>query len=234
MKDNDKEYSFYHCTQGKSFLGWWDILTDYCWELFKYNLWYLLFTLPSFLCMLMFLFFNAYLFLIVALLLFVPVGPAMLVLYEATAKIAAGELRTALPHFFSTCKKHYRHGFAFSIVLGIIGLVTMYPVYFSLIINSAMKIVIMICAGITMLLLCILLPYIARFLMSGECKGVLKKAVIRALIGGKASFLAGLLQATWFFICIVYPYVAFFAALLGMPAVIRMTTSYITSQTKGE
>jgi hypothetical protein len=122
----------------------------------------------------------------------------------------------------------------FSIALGIIGLVTIYPVYFSLITNSAIKFAIIICAGITMLLLCSLLPYIARFLVSGERQRVLKKAVIQALLGGKASFFAGLLQAIWFFICLAYPYVAFFAALLGMPAVIRMTTSYIISQTREE
>ncbi|MDD3818280.1 MAG: hypothetical protein PHG41_00345 [Actinomycetota bacterium] len=234
MKGNDKKSSYYPYIQEKTFLGWWDRLTDYCWELFKYNLWYLLFTLPPFICMLIFLFFNAYLFLLVAFLLFIPVGPAMLVLHEAAAKIAAGELRTALPHFFYTYKKHYRYGFAFSIVLGIICLVTLYPVYFSFITNSAVKITIMICAGITMLLLCSLLPYIARFLVAGECRGVLKKAIIQALLGGKASFFSGLLQVIWLFICLVYPYVAFFAALLGMPAVIRMTILYIMPQTKEE
>jgi len=187
MKDTGKECSCDPRTQEKSFLVWWARLTDYCWELFKYNLWYLLFALPSFLCMLIFLVFSAHLFLLAGLILLIPAGPAMLTLYEAATKIAAGELRTVLPRFFSTYKRHCRPGFAFSFALAIIVLVTLYPVYFVLVTSSVMKI-------------------------------------------GKASFFAGLLQATWFFCCMIYPYVAVFAALLGIPAVIRMTVMYILPQ----
>jgi hypothetical protein len=234
MKDTGKECSCDPRTQEKSFLVWWARLTDYCWELFRYNLWYLLFALPSFLCILIFLVFNAHLFLLAGLILLIPAGPAMLTLYEAATKIAAGELRTVLPRFFSTYKRHCRPGFAFSFALVIIVLVTLYPVYFVLVTNSVMKIAIMICASMAVLLLCCLLPHIVHFLISGEHHGVLKKAVIRALRGGKASFFAGLLQATWLFCCMIYPYVAVFAALLGIPAVIRMTVMYILPQAHKE
>lgn len=234
MKETGKECSNNFQTQEKSILVWWGRLTDYCWELFRYNLCYLLFALPPFLCMFIFFVFNAHLFLIAGLILLIPAGPAILTLYEAVNKIANSELRTDLPRFFYTYKRYCRTGLSFGFVLAVIILIVMYPIYYSVVTYSVMKTAIMICVTIPILFLCCFLPHIAHFLKSDEHNGVLKKAVIRALCGGKASFLAGLLQAIWLFCCIAFPYIAVFAALLGMPAVIRMTVMYILPQVPEE
>jgi hypothetical protein len=215
--------------QEKTLFGWWNRLSDYCWELFKYNLWYLLFALPIFLSMIVFLYFNAHLFLLVALALMIPAGPAMLALYKATAMIAMGEFRCTLPHFLFMYKLYKWRGIVFSLTLGIIGLVTLYPVYFVLITNSGMKIVIMICAMITLLLLYSLLPHVVNHLISGERGGILKKSIVYALENGKACFFAGLIQVVWLYLCLLYSHIAIFAILLGMPALVRYTVFYLIS-----
>lgn len=234
MKEPGKVRSDDSQTQKKSFLGWWGHLTDYVWELFKYNLCFLLFVLPSFLCLFIFLVFNAQLFLIAGLILLIPAGPAILAIFETTSKIATGGLRSVLPRFFYIYKKHWRSGFVFGLLLAILVLIVLYPFYFAVVTNSVMKPAIMICATIPVLFSCCLLPHIAYFIISGEHHGVLKKSIMRALHGGKASFFAGLLQAVWLFSCIIYPYISFFAALLGMSAIICMTAMYILPQVHEE
>jgi hypothetical protein len=213
----------------KTLFGWWNRLVDYCWDLFKYNLWYLLFALPIFLCMIVFLYFNAHLFLLAALVLMIPAGPAMLALYKATAMIAVGELRCTLPHFLFMYKLYKRRGIVFSLALGIIGLLTLFPVYFTLITNSEMKFVIMICAMITLLLLYSLLPHVVNLLISDERGDILQKSIVNALESGKAVFFAGLLQVVWICLCLLYPHIAIFAILLGMPAIVRYTVFYLLS-----
>ncbi len=226
MKDTGQTYDG-NGKQEKSFLGWWARLTDYSWELFKTNLGYLPVVLPAYVCIVIFFIFNAWLFLLAWLMLLIPVGPAMLALYEVTDKVAAGCARAELPRFFPTYRKHWRRGLALSFALIVVGIVVVYPAYFALVTNSAMKAVIMACAMAAALLLCSLLPHLSSLLISGERGGLLQKSAVNALRGGKASFFAGLLQAVWLLACMAYPYVAVFAILLGMPAVVRMTASYI-------
>ncbi len=211
----------------KSFLGWWARLTDYCWELFKANLGYLLFALPAYVCIVVFGIFNAWLFLLAGVALLIPAGPALLALYEVTAEVSAGRARNELPRFFAAYRKRWRRGLALSFALIAVGVVVLYPVYFALVTNSAMKMVMMACAMSAVLLLCSILPHLLALMISGERGGLLQKSVACALRGGKASFFAGLLQTVWLFACVAYPYVAVFAILLGMPAVVRMTASYI-------
>ncbi len=219
--------------QEKSFLGWWARLTDYSWELFKTNLGYLPMVLTAYACIVIFFIFNAWLFFLVGLAFLIPVGPAMLALYEVTVKVAAGCARNELPRFFPTCRKHWRRGLTLSIVLIVVGVVVVSPVYFALVTNSAVKIVIMVCAMTAMLLLFSIMPHLSSFLITKERGRLLQKSILAALRGGKASFFAGLLLMAWVFACLVYPYVAIFAVLLGMPAVVRMTASYILLGNRG-
>jgi hypothetical protein len=229
MKEIDKGNSEKQI-QERSPLGWWSRLTEYSLYLLKLNFIYLIFILPSFLCIFIFFMFNAHLFLILGIVLFIPSGPAILVMYEATDKVAAGEVYSNLPRFFSAFKGHLHTGIAFGAVLDIAFFVTLYPLYFALVVNGAMKVLIMICVMITLLIISILFPHITRSILSGQYKSLLKRAVISAVNSVKASFIAGILQLVWVFFCVLFPYIAFIAALIGVPAVIKMSTMYILSQ----
>ena len=214
----------------KSFLGWWSRLTEYSIYLFKYNLMYLIFILPSFVCVFIFIIFNAYLFLIAGLMLFIFAGPAILVLHETADKIAEGKAYSALPRFFNSYRKNWRTGIIFAIILDTILFITLYPLYFVLVINSIMKIPIMICAMMTLIIVSILTPHIIRCILSDGYKNIIKRSVISAVNNIKASFFAGILQLVWIFLCVLFPYISIVAALIGVPAVIRMSVMYILPQ----
>lgn len=230
MKDISNNNDIDILTKERSFLDWWEHLTEFSLYLFRYNLLYLIVILPSFLCLFIFLIFNAYLFLIVGFLLFLPAGPAILVSYEVADKIASSKGYSTLPHFFRTYKKYWHSGIVFAVVLSTIIFVTLSPVYFAFVINSALKIVILICAMMALLILIILIPHMMRCIIAGEYKSMLKKSIMRAVNSMIASFFAGFLQAIWLFLCILFPYISVIAALIGIPAVIIMSVMYILPQ----
>jgi hypothetical protein len=173
MKNTGQAYSD-NDAQEKSFRRWWDRLTEHSWQLFKANLCYLPFVLPAYVCIVVFFIFNAWLFFLAGLILIIPVGPAMLTLYEVTVNIAAGRPRDELPRFFSAYRIRWRHGLVLSFVLLAACVIVVYPVYFALVTNSEMKVMIVACAVTAALLLCSLLPHYSSLVISKERSGLLR------------------------------------------------------------
>lgn len=211
----------------KSLKHWWEMLSDYVWELFLANLLYLLCLLPAYAFIILFFLFNAWAFLIAGMVFLLPLGPAMLALHSLTQQIVSGILRSELTRFIASFKLHWKRGLLLSTTQIIACLLILVPAHFALITNSANKLPILACTAVAAMLLIFMYPHFCTLLIEGEHGDLLRKTANRALGGGKKNFLLSLLHVAWFFVCLLFPYGAVLAMLIALPTVLRLGTAYI-------
>jgi hypothetical protein len=176
-------------------------------------------------CGFLFLYFHAYLFLLLAAVAFVLAGPGILAIQKTILDAAVGVPGMVRKRFFKICRENFRKGiilgFALAVALILIGM----PVYFALSINSPLL-------GMMVFACCmwLLLWYSSSSqLLSGLCtqKKPDWESLLREIFGpGFMSVVFGLITLVWVFLCLFAPVFAISGALAGIPALIRFTILY--------
>ena len=209
-----------------SLAGWWSRLTDGGWRLFLYHIAFLPFVFPVYLGLVLFVLFHAGATLVGALVLLFPAGPALISMFAGASAIADGVPRNSLPRFFTVYKRRWREGITLSLVLVAVVLFTLCPVCFAFTTGSASRFLISISAAIALLLFFCVFPYMIPLLLSGVRHGLVQQAIALALRRAKTSLILGVLQFACTLFALLSPYIAAFAILLGLPAIITFSIVY--------
>lgn len=213
-------------TTSRSLAGWWARLTDGSGRLFLHHLKFLPFVFPVYLGLILFILFHAWAPLVGALVLLFPAGPAFLSMFEAAGAIADGTPRGNLPRFFAVYLQFWREGLKLSLVLIALIVFTLCPVYFAFVTASTMRFLISVSAAIALLLFFSILPYATQLLLAGERQGLVRRAAALSLKNAKTSLNLGVLQLACTLFALLSPYIAAFAILLGLPAIIIFSIVY--------
>lgn len=209
-----------------SLAGWWSRLTDGSWSLLQNHIKFLPFIFPVYLGLILFILFHALAPFLGALVLLLPAGPAMLSMFEAASAIADGTPQGNLPRFFAVYRRFWREGLSLSLVLIAVVLFTLSPVYFAYITANSARFLISVSAAIALYLFFSILPYAMQLLRAGERRGLARRATALALGHAKTSLILGVLQLACTLFALLSPYIAVFAILLGLPAIITFSIVY--------
>jgi uncharacterized membrane protein YesL len=209
----------------KSISRWWAILSDELGWLWVNNLLYLLCIAPSVICGILFISFQAYLFLVLAVAAFVIAGPAILAIHKTTLDAAAEESRMVRIRFFAVYRLNFRKGIILGLLLAVALLLIGMPVNFALSINSPVLGLIVFACCVSLLLW----HSSASQILSGLCsngKFDLEKLLGEIFGPGFMSVVFGLTKLVWLFLCLFAPIFASSCVLVGVPTLIRFTILY--------
>lgn len=189
------------------------------------NLLYLLCIGPSVICGFLFVYFHAYLFLVLAAGAFILAGPGILAIQKTILDAAEEVPKMVRSRFFAGYRQNFRRGILLGLVLAAALVLIGMPVYFALSINSPLL-------GMMSFACCMwLLLWLSSSSQLLACLCRKKEPdrgnLLREIFGpGFVSVLFGLVKLAWMLLCLLAPTFALSCALVGVPALIRFTILY--------
>lgn len=208
--------------KGRFFPRWWAGLKENYTRLWAVNCQYLLCMLPAAVCGFLFVRFHAYFFLLMALVLMVPAGPAMLAAQRLSMPYGCKSGRACMGAFWRAYKELFGRGAATGLCFGALTAVVFLPAYHALMSGGDMSGVICgSCACAAFLLLSCTSQLQHDLIEKGKRD---RHCLIAELFSDtKASAMAGAIKLVWCLLAVCATYFSVGCALLGVPMIIRYT-----------